>query len=95
MNPSYIQNKLHNQTQATNSQKFTDKRRVRYRLYFEKDIGFDWLEAQVGKVSEKTGVDLELYELISVGSPYSCVAIREVDKRKAKDDAQNSLRDFE
>lgn len=88
-----IQTTLHNQSEADDSEIFVKHSRYYYRLFFSKEIGWDWLLSQVYKVDAKFDEDIELYEIEPAGEMFA-VVVREVHRRKDIDDNQGSLFDF-
>jgi hypothetical protein len=89
----HIQTRLHNQTEADDSEIFVDHSRYHYRLLFEKNVGWDWLTSQVYKVDARVDVDVELYKIAPAGTAFAAI-VREVDRRANIDDSQESLFDF-
>lgn len=88
-----IQTKLHNQTNAFDSETRVKNNRYHYHLKFNEALGWDWLYKQVSKVREKLGVDIELYK-IHPDTGFR-VVVREVDRRPHIDESQGSIFDYD
>lgn len=89
-----IQSKLHTYTEADESSKNAKNNRYHYTLRFEKDIGFEWLQSQVYKVSASVNANIEPYELRASDDILE-LTVREVDRRPSIDDSQKGLSSFE
>lgn len=89
-----VQTKLHNQTEADESEVFVKNSRYYYRLFFTKKIGWDWIYSQVCKVSAKIEESVELYEIEPSGDGLFSIIVREVGRRPNIDDSQGSLFDY-
>jgi len=92
--PNLVQTKLHNQVQANESSKRVEDSRYLYNVTFRELIGWDWLYAQVNKVSAKLDVDLELWKVGPAVDGFT-VIVREVDRRPNIDDGQGDLFDYQ
>jgi len=95
MSVSRIQTQLHNQTQADASSYRVNDSRYYYDLYFECEIGWDWVDTQVYKTSEKVSRDLEPYEIKPAENVQFRLVVREVDRRANIDENQHDLSNYE
>lgn len=92
--PEFIQTKLTNLTNAMTSEVEAKNNRYHYSLYFDERLGWDWVEAQVEKVSAEVEVVLEPYK-IGPANSFMEVEVREVGRREGIDSNQQGLDSFE
>lgn len=93
--PEYIEARLVALTNAVTASHDAKNNRFHYLLHFSDDIGFDWLETQVGKAASDAERGLELYKVRPI-HPGIAVEVRETERRETNiDDAQHGLEEFE
>lgn len=95
--PDFIESKLSIQTNAVASDRNVNNNRWHYRLLFDENIGWDWLVAQVDKVSAQATCPLEAYKIGPVEDTVGrmVVEVRELQRREGIDDGQYGLDSFE
>jgi len=92
--PEFIRATLVNRTTADCSEQEVKNNRYHYLLRFEEAVGWDWLYTQVNKAATETETDLELWKIRPSGVNDFEIEVREVARREAIDDNQNSLDSF-
>lgn len=95
--PYFIESKLSILTNAAASDRNVKNNRWYYRLLFDENIGWDWLVAQVDKVSAQATCPLETYKVGPVEDTVGrmVVEVRELQRREGIDDGQYGLDSFE
>lgn len=91
----FVRAKLVNRTTADCSEESVENNHYHYHLKFGEDIGWDWLDTQVAKLSAELDVTLELWKIHPSGMHSFEVEVREVDPRPNIDNSQKGLSDFE
>lgn len=92
---AYIRSKLVNYLEADCSDENVKNNRVHYRLRFESDRGWAWMEKQVDKLNRDLSVTLELYEICPSGVNDYEIDVREIERREGVDDDQIGLGTYE
>jgi len=94
--PDFIASKLSVQTNASNVTRKGTNNRWHYQLIFDESIGWDWIVAQVQKVSAALNCVLELYKIYPSSEQSSfIVEVRELTRREGIDSGQHGLDSFE
>jgi hypothetical protein len=95
--PDFIESKLSIQTNAVASERTVKNNRLYYRLVFDENLGWDWLVAQVDKVSAQATCVLEVYKFGPVEDAVGVmvVEVRELQRREGIDDGQRGLDSFD
>lgn len=91
--PDFIESKLSIQTNAMTSDREAKNNRWHYRLVFDENIGWDWFDTQVDKVSVEVGCALEPYKMGPANS-FMVVEVRELQRREGIDSDQQGLDAF-
>jgi len=91
----FIRAKLVNRTNADCSSTEAKNNRWHYFLKFEKDIGWDWLHAQIGKACSELDVQIEVWKIRPSGVADFEIEVREVERREGIDNSQHDLSSFE
>lgn len=92
----FVESKLVNFTQAMDCDVEVRDCRYYYRLVFDENIGWEWLEKQVEKSSAEVEPTLELYKIGPVEEAIGVmvVEVRELERREGIDDNQQGLDSF-
>lgn len=94
--PQVIRAKLETRMDADCSDDTVENNKIHYHFKFESWRGWDWLEKQVYKTAEDTGIDLELYKINTSGVCAFEVEVRELCRREeTTDENQHDLTKFE
>lgn len=91
----FVKTQLVNYTNADSFEVEAKNNRYHYHLTFRQDIGWDWVYAQIQKISAELTVSVEMWEIHPGDEGEFIVEVREVERRKAIDDSQRGLTDFE
>jgi hypothetical protein len=90
-----VRAKLVRRTDAVCSDEKVKNNKIHYRLKFENDIGWDWIEGQVQKTSEDVEIPLELWKIHTSGVCSFEIEVRELIRREGvTDDGQKELESF-
>lgn len=90
-----VRAKLARRTDAVCSEEEVKNNKVHYRLKFEGNIGWDWVEEQVRKTSEDVKIPLELWKIYTSGVASFEIEVRELIRREnVTDDEQKALESF-
>lgn len=87
-----VRAKLAARTDADCSDDEVKNNKIHYSLKYESSRGWDWLEEQVWKTSQDTGIDLELHKINTSGVCAYEVEVRELVRRE--DTTDDNQRDF-
>jgi len=91
-----VRAKLETRTEADCSSQEVTNNKIHYHLKYESNRGWDWLEQEVYKTSEDTGIDLELYKINTSGVCAFEVEVRELCTREnVTDEKQRDFSYFE
>lgn len=93
--PEFIEGRLADRMNAETADREAKHSRWHYRLLFDENVGWDWIEKQVEDVSSDIGVRLEPYK-IGPDREHTAIVVevRELQRREGIDDLQNSLDQF-
>lgn len=93
--PEFIRSTLVSRTNADCSSQEVKNNRYHFYLKFEEDIGWSWIQQQVGNASAELETNLELYKIRPSGVASFEVEVRELQRREGIDDSQRDFSSFE